>query len=35
MFNYRGRPGLLGSATASTPTYQPGQLGSGTYGIWG
>lgn len=30
-----GGSGLLGSATASTPTYQPGQLGSGTYGIWG
>lgn len=30
-----GGGGLLGSATASTPTYQPGQLGSGTYGIWG
>jgi len=29
-----GGGGLLGSATASTP-YQPGQLGSGTYGIWG
>jgi len=29
-----GGGGLLGSATASTP-YQPGQLGSGTFGIWG
>lgn len=31
-----GGSGLLGSATAPTPTnYTPGQLGSGTYGIWG
>ena len=29
-----GGSGLLGSATASTP-YQPGQLGSGSFGIWG
>lgn len=29
-----GGTGLLGSATAMTPA-MPGQLGSGTYGIWG